>query len=451
MDKSLLEDQKTVLATDYVPQYEQLIMHPEDGKNCQINNSLSNIKKDMKFIDDFAIEKGGQIRQLMNDTISRLENSQNNINAEVERLQDIRMLCNKYTDFDKVVLLNEPDKLYGKFNYADGVFTNYVESTANVDISVDDIIGNGMPGNEYVCENYKFTSDTMNTGKSSALVDNSNVSYWEYQRITASSTEDYLINDFHEDSEEAKCTISLVAKENINYIKLFTTDENIKVIGLQYSFNGIDYFNATIPEITLNTKLDSYSKYGYVYGSCVLSVPNVQYVKVTLQSNGTTNDTLAYARVLFEDKDIQTDYNNIIDDIVTVKSAKRHVIKLNGIYGYKHEYDTNSYIQTPNLIKDNKYYSAAVFANVYIPEELDVSCVTFILTVNGIDHKVIPVNNAGNGIKVIRFSYGKSATQYTELIDEAIVSLRLTIKLKGTRYECPYVNNLKILLGGDIS
>ena len=118
---------------------------------------------------------------------------------------------------------------------------------------------------------------------------------------------------------------------------------------------------------------------------------------------------------------------------------------------YNNAYNKNSYIQTQELIQDAKLYSVSVFANVYIPEGLNSDSVEFILTVNGIDYSVVPINdNTSSGTKIVRYSQGNSKTEYTELTNEVITSAYLTIKLKGTKELSPYVNNIKVLFGGEI-
>ena len=144
-------------------------------------------------------------------------------------------------------------------------------------------------------------------------------------------------------------------------------------------------------------------------------------------------------------------FNNTHTETVEVKTAKRHLIKINDIQAYNNAYNKNSYIQTQELIQDAKLYSVSVFANVYIPEGLNSDSVEFILTVNGIDYSVIPINdNTLSGTKIVRYSQGNSKTEYTELTNEIITSAYLTIKLKGTKELSPYINNIKVLFGGEI-
>ena len=92
----------------------------------------------------------------------------------------------------------------------------------------------------------------------------------------------------------------------------------------------------------------------------------------------------------------------------------------------------------------------AVFANVYIPSKLKDNSVEFVLTVNGEDYDVIPINVVGSGKKILRYSQGKSKTEYTEILSEPIKSAYLTVKMTGKVDLTPFVGNIKILLGGEI-
>ena len=61
-----------------------------------------------------------------------------------------------------------------------------------------------------------------------------------------------------------------------------------------------------------------------------------------------------------------------------------------------------------------------------------------------------PINSELDGVKVIRYSKGKSKTEYTELTDEVINSVILTVKIKSAKNLTPYINNVKVLLGGEV-
>ena len=390
------------------------------------------------------------MNNLLADTIDRLDLVKSKILTEKERIQDIKMLCNKYTDFDKVITIDNKNA-YGQYNYADNSFLSQVKSYKKNVLHIDDIVGNGSEGNKYIFLNGSYVQDSLNTANRMALIDGSVNSYWEYQRITASATEKYLIHDFYPDSEEAKCTITLISTDKMNQLQILTPIDSTKVIGLQYSNDNINYTAMTIPDITFD-KLDSYENTGYIYGSNIISLPNCYCAKITLQSNSSSNDIVAYERSMFTDDTFdKEEANDVQTETTFIESAKRHVIKINDILAYSNLYAGNSYFKTDNLVDGtDDVYAVSVFANVYLPSQLSDDSVEFILTVNGVDHEVQPINSELDGVKIVRYSKGKSKTEYTDLTDEVINSVVLTVKIKSSKNLTPYINNVKVLLGGEI-
>lgn len=450
MDKSILDEKRALLLSDYTPKYEQLYIHPEEGEDFRINSALEDIKSDIDKIDKLLIDKGNAVNDLLADTIDRLDLVKSKILTEKERIQDIKMLCNKYTDFDKVITIDNKNA-YGQYNYADNSFLSQVKSYKKNVLHIDDIVGNGSEGNKYIFLNGSYVQDSLNTANRMALIDGSVNSYWEYQRITASATEKYLIHDFYPDSEEAKCTITLISTDKMNQIQILTPIDSTKVIGLQYSNDNINYTAMTIPDITFD-KLDSYENTGYIYGSNIISLPNCYCAKITLQSNSSSNDIVAYERSMFTDDTFdKEEANDVQTETTFIESAKRHVIKINDILAYSNLYAGNSYFKTDNLVDGtDDVYAVSVFANVYLPSQLSDDSVEFILTVNGVDHEVQPINSELDGVKIVRYSKGKSKTEYTDLTDEVINSVVLTVKMKSSKNLTPYINNVKVLLGGEI-
>ena len=450
MDKSILDEKRALLLSDYTPKYEQLYIHPEEGEDFRINSALEDIKSDIDKIDKLLIDKGNAVNDLLADTIDRLDLVKSKILTEKERIQDIKMLCNKYTDFDKVITIDNKNA-YGQYNYADNSFLSQVKSYKKNVLHIDDIVGNGSEGNKYIFLNGSYVQDSLNTANRMALIDGSVNSYWEYQRITASATEKYLIHDFYPDSEEAKCTITLISTDKMNQLQILTPIDSTKVIGLQYSNNNINYTAMTIPDITFD-KLDSYENTGYIYGSNIISLPNCYCAKITLQSNSSSNDVVAYERSMFTDDTFdKEEANDVQTETTFIESAKRHVIKINDILAYSNLYAGNSYFKTDNLVDGtDDVYAVSVFANVYLPSQLSDDSVEFVLTVNGVDHEVQPINSELDGVKIVRYSKGKSKTEYTDLTDEVINSVVLTVKIKSSKNLTPYINNVKVLLGGEI-
>lgn len=443
MDGNSINARRIDKQKEFVPIYNKVQLHPEEGEEFVLNDAFNNIGKDLESIDNGLKDIAINIDYLLKNTINRLEAVKNDMNSEKERLQDITMLCNKFTDFDNVVVLNK-DNFTGNFLCENGVFSPEVLGNNKITTKVESVYGNGYEGNKYAFKDGLYLENSLDTSVRSAINDSSITSYWEYSRITASNTEEFLLNDFNTDSEEAKCTICLSGKSTINEVEILSENEQTVIVGAQYSKNGTDYEHLEIKPTTLNSKEEAYKEYNYIYGSGKIAFPNCKKVKLTLQSKGYTSDTIAFERKMTEIDEIK-----VKDKTTVVKTGKRHTVKINDISCYQKTYAITSVLESKELISD-KAYSIALFCNTYIPTGLNDTAVSFILTVNGIDYDIVPINSHSNGIKVIRFSQGKSSPGYTKYIGEEIKSAKLTIKFKGKNDVAPYVNNLKILLGGEI-
>ena len=239
MDKSILNEKRTVLSTDYTPQYEQLYIHPEEGEDFRINSSLEKINSDMMFVDNFLISKAKDLNSLLTAVSQRLDNIDLDIKSEQERLQDIKMLCNKYTDFDKVIPITSDTNLGGEYTINNNTFYAAIDKQTTVKLKVLDVAGNGIEGNKYVYKDYAYVQDSVDTSNRNFMIDNSLSSCYEYERITASASEEYLLNDFNTDNAEAKCTVTFYSEKAVNLITVTSDDDELNVIGIQYSTDGV--------------------------------------------------------------------------------------------------------------------------------------------------------------------------------------------------------------------
>lgn len=467
MDSSILDNKKEFLITDYTPTYEQLIIHPEEGEDFRLNDSMHNIYVDMTQLDVLLINQAYLLERLMQTTAERLDVIDMNIKAEQERLQDIKMLCNKYTDFDNVIPINENTSCSGVYTVNNGSFFCNVKAYSKINCEVADIIGNGIEGNKYIYKDGAYITEKMDTSVRRNIIDNSVTSYYEYERITCSPTEQYVLNDFNTDSEPARCTVYLSANDDINLATITSDDSTVRIVGLQYSYDGVNYYPLEIPDIIMNNKQYCYDNSDYIVGDNKIAFPTCKHLKITFQSVGTTDDVVAYDRVMFSHEDVEkpleengvsyvpittprAQYNDIIDATVFIHSAKRHNIKLNDITVSKNIYDSGSYFTTDNLVSGGKFYSAALFANVYLPDGIDEKSISFKFNINGKDYDVSPINVDGSHKKVFRYSQGKSKTEYTEQLDEPIKHLSLSVYMKGRENVTPFISNVKVLLGGEI-
>ena len=437
-----VEDLKQSLQSNMM--YEKTYIHPEESGNEKINKAFNTGFEDVISIDKKIKETANKTSDLLKRTIDRLEVVKDTINAEKERLQDISMLCNLKTDYENVIPLKDSD-FTGEFTHEDGVFFSALNSSSSVKAQVINVEGNGYEGNKYVLKNNKYLENILSTKSRNAITDNNVSSYWEYSRITASSSEPYLISDFNTDSAEAKCTVTLKFASRVNELVIKSSLDNIKVTGIKYSNDEINFKDVPMLPFTINRKDDSYKNQGYIYGSNIISFPDSKYAKITFESTSYLNEVIAFDRV-------QANEDETIENITTiVPTAKRHAIKINDINSRVKNYKTESTLKTGELISGGTdVYAISVFANVYYPNNIAKDNVKFILTVNGIDYEVKPVNSHESGVKIIRFSEGKMPAEYTKYIGEKIQSASLKIVMNSEAKLTPYINNIKILLGGAI-
>ena len=459
MDKQILDEYQKILLGEYKQNYEGLFFHPESGGDDKLNYALYDIYKDLITVDDHLINTGNAINDLMNNTIARLEEVKKDIMLEKERYQDIQMLCNKYTDFDNVKTLNDIT-FEGSYTYENEAIYGPIKRNSKVDINILHIDGNGYEGNKYVYNNFEYQEDTYDTSVRRNIFDNKINTYYEYSRITIQNDLEETNTYFNKDNTKARCTMSFVAKEAVNYIEISTEDSGISISNIQYSLDGIKYIDLKLKsKISINNKLDSYDNYGYIYGSGIISIPLSKYFKITFETDRDTEDTIAYEKSIIVGEEIDHsiiatgEYYSVQPLVETstyiVKGAKRSTIRINDISAYKRVFSEKMQIVSDELITTDAF-SISIFSNVYVPEELDDRAVKFTLVVNGISYEMVPINSNLNGTKVIRFSGGKSSSIYTKLINEVIKSARLVITFSNKSTCTPYINNLKILIGGEI-
>ena len=423
--------------------YGEYFIHPEEYGNEKINEAIQKSNDDIHTLDTKIKDLGNQTNELLERTVKRLEIVMDTINSEKERLQDIVMLCNLKTDYENAIPLKDSD-FDGKFEYENGVFSCKTASTSSVAASIQEVNGNGYEGNKYVKNSEGYQEKVIATNNRHSAVDNNVSTYWEYSRITASNTEEDLLTDFNTDSSEAKCTITLKFDQVSNELAVKSSIEGLKVIAIRYSNDNLTYKDLNIMPFSLNNKEDSYKKQDYIYGSNIISFPDSLYVKITFESKGYLNDTIAFDKVIAEG-----DRTSTITTIIP--TAKRHVIRINDIESRRKQYVRESAFKTDELITNKKdIYAISVFANIYLPNNISEDNISFVLTVNGIDYNVKPVNSYSNGIKIIRFSQGKMPVEYTKYIGEKITSAYLTITIKSKNKLTPYINNIKVLLGGEV-
>lgn len=140
---------------------------------------------------------------------------------------------------------------------------------------------------------------------------------------------------------------------------------------------------------------------------------------------------------------------------IPLDNAQRHVIRVNDITAFKSTYEQESYLETKELIS-TPVDCIAIFANEYYPPTFPTDAsvygtedyLTYILTVNGTEYTVVPVNSQKSGVKIIRYSNYTITENYTVHIAEPIKSATIKVKFRTPNPSyTPYLSNLKVCLG----
>lgn len=214
--------------------------------------------------------------------------------------------------------------------------------------------------------------------------------------------------------ENARCTITLSSEEPFNAVKIQTSDDIIVEEVETSNDDGITYLSNMSEEIHINNREHRYNHPNYVYESGIIAFPFTRFAKIRVRSAK-------------KDK-----INDIVIDNIIVDGSEYGMATLE-----------------KSSIVSNPVESIAVFANEYIPPHfLSEDYIEYILTVNGVDYKVVPINGHKPGIKVIRFANYSDNNNYTVHINETIKSAKLKVIIRTTRNnETPYLSNLKICVG----
>lgn len=425
----------SITEMNFTPVY----IHPEEEPNIdEINTCISQINTDLSYIDTTLTTIASNYNSLLENAKTKINNIRALIEAEKERQEDINILCNKYSDFSSAITLSDSN-FTGDLTISDGIMTGTISSTSDISYTVQDVNGNGQAGNTYVYTNDAFVSDTLDTTVTTNISDGNLTTYYEYQRITMSNSDEGPVS-FNKDSNEAECSIVLYSADTINKIVVNSDRDDLILKEVYVSNDGNSFTLDKEYDVQINKNAQKYSDQEYIYGSGIISVPATQYVKLCFASNGYTDEVLAYEKAF-------TDSTSTTTKIVTVTSAKRHLIKLNGITLSKNVY-TKGTSTTAELITDPVKY-IGLYCNEYINSDYDISdMVNYYLVINGTEYEVVPINSQRNGTKIIRMSSNTYQVDNTKYVTESIKSAKLKVTVNATKSVTPYISNMKILIGG---
>ena len=240
--------------------------------------------------------------ELMTSTKKRLDVVKKQLLVQKEKLEDLNILCGKYMDFDTVISLDETN-LTGSYSISDGVISAKATSQDKIGYSLESIEGNGYEGNEYVYKNNAFLKKTIDTSNRKFITDSNILTTYEYSRITANNSESEIVSAINQDSIEAKMTMTLSSKTAFNKVKINVASKDTVITNISTSVDGITYHSILNSVIKIN---DAAAKYGadsgYIANSGLLCFPSTYYLKITLESDGVTDDIIAFEKTVIEKK-----------------------------------------------------------------------------------------------------------------------------------------------------
>lgn len=347
MNGSTKRSQEVAELDDYEPVFKERLTH-EQAEPCvkDFNEMVNESYIDINALTIGFRDAARDFQSLMVNTDARLKNIKRQLNIEKEKLEDLNILCNQYSDFNTVVSLDDT-MLFGNYSYDNGIIGCAVNSYSPVDYTITSIDGNGYEGNDYVYKNDKFLKTSIDTSNRRFINDSSLLTIYEYSRITASNSEKDVFQYVNFDSIEAKQTISITSANDFNKIKINISSKDTFLTAVSTSVDGISYKNILKSPIELNNDSLKYDKINYIANSGLLCFPSTRYLKITLESNGVTDDIIAFEKtvVIDEKKETKSDAKpaayrlataseEVSKDIVKQQEARQSYMPSDELYIY---------------------------------------------------------------------------------------------------------------------
>lgn len=419
----------------FAPHY---VNKEDEIKYDNINENILESSFDILNLNFNITDAAYEIESLMEDVNNRIESIDEKLKAEEERVRDINMICGNINDFNTIIPLSSNNfKIKSSLYQYKNCLTASVASEEKVDVKLININGNGYIGNDYVVSKESdqlFEKDKLNTANEKYMYDNIKNTYWEYSRIFSydSTNKSDIIN-----IDDVSCTVQLTfeAQNELGINELvFTDDIKLSVTKIEISSDNLNWITTFEGNISPNNVDQSYSNFSYIYGSGVLIFPTTKYVKITLESNYVENNKIKINDIVF---------NNTYRKIIRINEVEARRVMFNSGSG-----------TTENIITSGRAISAGIFVNEYIPDFVKNNLtdeIKYVLIINGKNYEVIPINSDKKGIKLIKYSQTPVKENYVTYINEPINSLQVALVIPTALKYSPYLANLKLCLGKQVS
>lgn len=340
-----IERSKEIAELDsYEPVFKFREAHDQAEPSAKdLNEMINESYVDINAITIGFREAGKSFHNLMKATDAKLTAVKRQLLIEKEKLEDLNILCNQYTDFNTTINLNDTN-LIGNYGYENGILCAPVQSNEAITYAITDIDGNGYEGNDYVYKDNKFLKESIDTSNRRFINDNNNLTVYEYSRITANNSEKEIFQHVNFDSVEAKATLSIASVNPFNQIKIYASSKDTFLSSVAVSTDGISYKNILSAPIEINNESLKYEKVNYIAGSGMLCFPSTKYLKITLQSNGVVDDVIAFE-------------HTVVTNTVNVDSKSRSTFSSNQktITSYGVESNKDTKIQKEYIPYDQIY------------------------------------------------------------------------------------------------
>ena len=401
------------------PLFQSYDFHPDDEPVKQeLIDELDKIKVDVFALDTECQGQADDYSSLVSDLTTRLKNIRGRVAKSGQKISDINLLCGYYPEFSNIVDVSELT-LTGDYSYCgNSTFCAAMSKRSGVDYEVTGVVGNGYEGNDYVVYGGGFLAETNPTKDRALLTDHILDTAYEYSRILSNNTgSDYDIAQ--KDEQQAACTVELTGKSSFNMLLVYSDSSLVLDDVAVCSDTRYEWQNRPAQKLLDQPNF-----------SCICATfPQALKAKVVLSQTAVNGDVIGVSSS---------------SSIKMLPDARRSAIRVCAIDAVSAEFYKTSVFKTPELLKTTMD-SISILATEYAP----TGSVEYVLTVNGKDYNVVPMNSQKNGTKVIRYSTAKSEDDYITTIGEKISSASLTISINtASAQETPLVSGIRVCLGG---
>ena len=403
------------------PLFSPELIHPEDVSTLKnINHSTESIGFDLAGLDADTSNMALRYRNLLDDVQRRLDRVKDAVQQEYDRLEENNILCHRYSDFSNITGVNLFHDAKGQFSIY-GQYAALPESLReSTEWRIERITGNGYAGNEYAFnQNREPLSEMMATDNAEVIKENSDLSAYEYSRLTASTSEPVIFKQINRDQTPVKMTMDVRCDQLVNHLVVHGGPDVI-VSKIMTSADGARYADTGQPPTLLK---DNH----------FFSFLPARYVRLFLESQTVTQDIVG-----FETPE---------GEMLFPQTAKRSVITLHHLELFRVEHLSKTSLDIPLKVND-KLKAVAIYSEELIPSHFPRdNYIVYELFVNEMPYLMSTVNSHREGVNVI-FSQEGTAPRYRTgavTIPEDIKSLHLRIHLRGHDNQSPYFRYLKIM------